>query len=245
MVRKLQLGNQRTAPLKSINGGLRPLATRVKTARGRKVSSTKWLRRQLNDPYVKLAKAEGYRCRAAFKILEIQAKFHLFHPGKKVLDLGCAPGGWSQVVIQWVGSGNIIGVDLLPTEPIPGAEFLQGDFTDPVIIEQLHHKLGESGQCDIIMSDMAANTCGDKATDHLRIIALLEQVLAFAQAVLTPGGSLICKFFKGGNEKSLFTQLQQNFATVKFFKPQASRPESSESYLVAMGFRKPASAKPQ
>lgn len=230
-------GGRRTKGITALSGGIRPLAARVKTARGRKVSSTNWLRRQLNDPYVNLAHTQGYRCRAAFKIIEIQEKFKLFRPGKKVLDLGCAPGGWSQVVIDWVGKDNIIGVDLLPTDAVEGVEFLQGDFTDPQIMQALADRLSPRGKCDIIMSDMAANTCGDKATDHLRIIALLEQVFSFAQQVLAINGSMVCKFFKGGSEKELFMQLQQRFAQVKFFKPTASRAESSESYLVATGFR--------
>lgn len=235
MGKKLQRGKS-TGSTDKI-GGMRTLTQRVKTAKYKTKSSVKWLQRQLNDPWVALAQARGYRCRAAFKIIEIDAKFHLFTPGKKVLDLGAAPGGWSQIISQKVGSGNIIAIDLLPMDPLEGVDFIQGDFTDPQMLKILREKLqSNGGKCDVIMSDMAANTCGDKATDHLRIIGLLEQVFSFAQEVLNPQGAMVCKFFKGGSEKMLLEQMKQRFHQVKFFKPDASRAESSESYIVAMDF---------
>ncbi len=214
----------------------RGLSVRVKTAKKRSNSSVRWLQRQLNDPYVAKAKAAGYRSRAAFKMAEMHEKFGLFKPGMRVVDLGCAPGGWAQVAVQQIGAkGKVVGCDLLPVDPIPGATLIVQDFLAddaPHVMQQL---LG--GQADVVMSDMAANTTGHTPTDHLRIMHLCELAYDFALQVLAPNGAFICKVLKGGTERELLRRMQQDFTTVKHAKPEASRKDSAESYVVAMGFR--------
>jgi len=206
-------------------------------------SSKKWLLRQVNDQFVERAKIEGWRSRSTFKIIEIDEKFKILKKHKIVVDLGCAPGGWSQYCVGKVGEGNIVGIDLLPVSPIVGVNFIQLDFlTDEApqkIIEELkkinHNK---NGLCDIVLSDMAANTTGDQNTDHLRIIGLLEEALNLAQKILKEDGCFIGKIFQGGNSEEILELLRQNFLTVKYFKPESSRKDSSETYLVARGFKK-------
>jgi 23S rRNA (uridine2552-2'-O)-methyltransferase len=224
-------------------GGLRgDLKQRVKTGRGRTLSQKRWLERQLNDPYVARAKREGYRSRAAFKLLEIDERFKLLKPGQRIVDLGAAPGGWSQVAARILGeSGRIVGIDLLEIEPMPGATFITLDFLDPSAPERLTELLG--GRADLVLSDMAANTTGHKKTDHLRIIGLAETAAVFAREILAPGGAYLAKVFQGGAEGDLLTELKRDFATVRHVKPQASRADSSELYVLATGFRGEAGAK--
>jgi 23S rRNA (uridine2552-2'-O)-methyltransferase len=214
------------------SGGLK---TRVKTARGRKVGSTKWLERQLNDPYVKRAKADGYRSRAAYKLTELDDRFQLIKGVKRVIDLGIAPGGWSQVVRQRAPEASIVGIDLLPTEPLEGVTILEMDFMDESAPERLREALG--GPADLVMSDMAANTVGHPQTDHLRTMGLVEAGLEFAAEVLRPGGAFVAKVLAGGADAELVAQLKKAFATVKHAKPPASRKGSSEWYVVAQGFK--------
>ena len=211
----------------------RGLAVRLRTARGRSVASQHWLTRQLNDPYVAAARAQGWRSRAAFKLIELDERFHLLHRGQRVIDLGAAPGGWSQVALH--AGAQVFGIDLLPVDPIPGATFLLGDFADPDMEKNLQTLIG--GKADLVLSDMAPNTTGHNATDHLRIAALAELALAFAKGVLTPGGAFVAKMFQGGSERQLLTALKKNFAAVRHAKPPSSRKESSELYVVATGFR--------
>jgi 23S rRNA (uridine2552-2'-O)-methyltransferase len=212
---------------------------RVKTAKGRKLSSTRWLERQLNDPYVAEAKRVGYRSRAAFKLAELDDRFHFLGPGKRVLDLGAAPGGWTQVAVARVGKARIgdrvVGLDLLALDPIPGATLFQGDFLDEGIEQKLIDALG--GAPDVILSDMAAPATGHAATDHIRIVALVETAYDFARAVLAPGGSFVAKVFQGGTERALLERMKHDFTTVRHAKPPASRAESAEVYVVAQGFR--------
>jgi 23S rRNA (uridine2552-2'-O)-methyltransferase len=208
---------------------------RVKTAKGRKVSSTRWLERQLNDPYVKRAKAENYRSRAAYKLLELDERFGLLRGVKSVVDLGIAPGGWSQVARRKVPAAKIVGIDLLPTDPIEGVTILQMDFMDEVAPERLRGALG--GSADLVLSDMAANTVGHQQTDHLRTMALVEAGLEFAREVLRPGGAFVAKVLAGGADHGLVSELKRSFATVKHAKPPASRKDSSEWYVVAQGFK--------
>ncbi|MCU0856258.1 MAG: RlmE family RNA methyltransferase [Rhodobacteraceae bacterium] len=224
--------------------GQRDLHVRVKTARGRKLSSTLWLERQLNDPYVRRAKAEGYRGRAAFKIIELDDKFHFLVPGARVVDLGCAPGGWSQVAVERVNAlgtksgkpvGRIVGVDLQDVEPIAGVELHQLDFLSDGADDKVKELLG--GKADVVMSDMAAASSGHKQTDHLRIVALCEAAAQFAFDVLEPGGTFVAKVLSGGAEGGLQTVLKQRFETVSNIKPPASRSDSSEKFVVARGFR--------
>ena len=219
------------------SGGLRgDLKQRVKTGRGRTLSQKRWLERQLNDPYVARAKREGYRSRAAFKLVEIDERFKLLKPGQKVLDLGAAPGGWAQVAVKTVGeTGRVVGIDLLDIEPMAGATFITGDFLDPTAPERLIELLG--GPADLVLSDMAANTTGHKKTDHLRIIGLAETAAAFAREILAPGGAYLAKVFQGGTEGSLLADLKRDFAVVRHVKPAASRADSSELYVLATGFR--------
>ncbi|PPQ26515.1 RlmE family RNA methyltransferase [Rhodopila globiformis] len=217
----------------------RGLAVPVKTARSRSSASTRWLARQLNDPYVAAARQQGWRSRAAFKLLELDEKFHLIRPGVRVLDLGAAPGGWTQVAVKR-GAKSVLALDLLPMDPIPGATVLQGDFNDPAMPERLREALG--GEADVVLSDMAPNTTGHAATDHLRIVALAELALDFAVQVLAPGGAFVAKVFQGGSEKQILDLLKRNFASVRHAKPPASRKESSELYVVATGFRGQAAA---
>lgn len=213
----------------------RTLHTRVKTAKGRKVGSTKWLERQLNDPYVKRARAEGYRSRAAYKLMELDERFSFLKGAKRVVDLGIAPGGWTQVVRQRIPNAVIVGIDLLPTDPIPGATILEMDFMDDAAPGRLAELLG--GPADLVLSDMAANTVGHPQTDHLRTMALVEAALLFAQDVLRPGGALVAKVLAGGADAALVSELKRAFTNVKHAKPPASRKGSSEWYVVAQGFK--------
>lgn len=214
-------------------------AIRVKTARQRKPSSTAWLARQLNDPYVAEAKRLGYRSRAAFKLIELDDRFHFLKRGSRVVDLGAAPGGWSQVAAQRIGAaegkGKIVAADILPFEPIPGVIVLQLDFLDPAAPDMIKGAL--DGAADVVLSDMAQPTTGHAATDHLRIVALAEAAYEFAKAVLAPGGTFIAKVFQGGAEGELLAALKRDFASLRHAKPPASRAESAEVYVVAQGFR--------
>jgi 23S rRNA (uridine2552-2'-O)-methyltransferase len=210
---------------------------RLRTAKGRKVSSTRWLERQLNDPYVKRAKAENYRSRAAYKLLELDERFGLLKGVKTVVDLGIAPGGWSQAVRRRVSQAKIVGIDLLPTDPIEGVTILQLDFMDEEAPGKLQQALG--GPADLVLSDMAANTVGHPQTDHLRTMALVEAGLEFAIEILRPGGAYIAKVLAGGTDTQLLPELKRHFATVKHAKPPASRKDSSEWYVVAQGFKSP------
>ena len=209
--------------------------TRVKTGRGRTVSSNRWLERQLNDPYVRRAKAEGYRSRAAYKLLELDERFGFLKGARYVVDLGIAPGGWSQVVRRRIPGAKIVGIDLLPTDPIDGVEILEMDFTDGAAPETLREALGS--EADIVLSDMAANTVGHPQTDHLRTMGLVECGLLFATEILRPGGAFVSKVLAGGADSSLVAELKRHFATVKHAKPPASRKGSSEWYVVAQGFK--------
>ncbi|CAA9499904.1 MAG: 23S rRNA (uridine(2552)-2'-O)-methyltransferase [uncultured Sphingomonas sp.] len=211
---------------------------RIKTARGRKVGSTRWLERQLNDPYVKRAKAEGYRSRAAYKLLELDEKFGLLKGVRSVVDLGIAPGGWSQVVRRKVPAARVAGIDLLPTDPIDGVTILQMDLMDEAAPGALREALG--GPADLVMSDMAANTVGHPQTDHLRTMGLVEAGLEFACEVLRPGGAYVAKVLAGGTDNQLLAALKRHFASVKHAKPPASRKDSSEWYVVAQGFKETA-----
>ncbi len=229
---------------KTSGRGQRDLRTRVKTARGRKMSSTRWLDRQLNDPYVKRARAEGYRGRAAFKILELDDKYGFLTPGARVVDLGCAPGGWCQVAVPRINAlgdrpdkprGRIIGIDLQQVEPIPGAELHVLDFLEEGADARVKSWLG--GKADVVMSDMAASASGHKQTDHLRIIALCQAAAEFAFDVLEQGGTFVAKVLAGGAEGELQRILKQKFEKVANVKPPASRADSSEKFVVATGFR--------
>jgi 23S rRNA (uridine2552-2'-O)-methyltransferase len=215
--------------------------TPVKTAKRRKKSSTQWLSRQLNDPYVKQAKELGYRSRAAFKLIQINDKFNFLKKGKLVIDLGSAPGGWSQVLVEKVGAGNVLAVDILEMAEIPGVKFIQQDFlaenADQIIIDAAKTYLKKNRKFDIILSDMAANSCGDAKTDHLRIIEMLELNLDFATKILAKDGCFIGKVFQGGASAELLKKFQQNFNIVKHFKPDSSRKESAENYIIALGFK--------
>lgn len=211
------------------------LKERVRTAKGRKTSSTRWLQRQLNDPYVKKAKAEGYRSRAAYKLLELDERFGLLKGVSRVVDLGIAPGGWSQVVRQKVPGSSVVGIDLLPTDPIDGVTILQMDFMTDEAADLLKEALG--GQADLVLSDMAANTVGHQQTDHLRTMALVEAGLWFASEVLRPGGAYVAKVLAGGADHGLVAELKRQFTTVKHAKPPASRKDSSEWYVIAQGFK--------
>ena len=219
--------------------GGRSLKTRVKTARKRSLSSTLWLERQLNDPFVARARLEGFRSRAAFKLIEIDDKHRLLKPGGRIVDLGAAPGGWAQVAAARVqskeGRGRVIGVDLLEIEPLAGVEFQVMDFHDPDAPERLRVWLG--GPADGVMSDMAANATGHRKTDHLRIIGLAELAADFACEVLAPGGFFLAKVFQGGSEGEVLSRLKRAFASVRHLKPKASRADSAEMYVLATGFR--------
>jgi 23S rRNA (uridine2552-2'-O)-methyltransferase len=220
-------------------GGARELKVRVKKARGRSLSSKLWLERQLNDPYVARAKREGYRSRAAYKLIEIDDKYHFLKPGMRVIDLGAAPGGWSQTAAARVksgeGRGRVIAIDILDLEPLAGVEFLQMDFLDPAAPEKIRAMLG--GRADVVLSDMAANATGHRKTDHLRIMALVETAYDFAREVLDPGGAFLAKVLQGGTESGLLASLKRDFATVRHVKPAASRSDSAELYVLATGFR--------
>jgi 23S rRNA (uridine2552-2'-O)-methyltransferase len=208
---------------------------RVRTAKGRTASSTRWLERQLNDPYVKRAKAENYRSRAAYKLIELDERFGLLKGVRAVVDLGIAPGGWSQVVRRKTPLARIVGIDLLPTDPIDGVAILQMDFMDEAAPGQLREALG--GEADLVLSDMAANTVGHQQTDHLRTMALVEAGLEFAREVLRPGGAYVAKVLAGGADNQLVAELKRSFSSVKHAKPPASRKDSSEWYVIAQGFK--------
>lgn len=219
--------------------GGRSLKQRVKSNGKRTVSQTRWLERQLNDPFVARAKREGYRSRAAFKIIEINDKFKLFKPHGRIVDLGAAPGGWAQVAAKAVGSdkgkGKVIGIDLLEIEPIAGVDFQVMDFLLEDAPGRLKAMLG--GEADVVMSDMAANTTGHKKTDHLKIVAIAELAGEFAREVLAPGGAFLAKVLQGGSEGELLNNLKRDFTAVRHYKPAASRPDSAELYVVATGYR--------
>ena len=226
----------RRGPAKPGGSGSRPLAVRVRSARRRKPSSTEWLTRQLNDPYVAEAHRLGYRSRAAFKLIQLDERFHLLKPGIRIVDLGCAPGGWTQIAARRTGArGRVAGIDLLPTEPVEGATLMAGDFRDPAMAERIRDAL--DGSADLVLSDMAAPATGHASTDHLRIVTLAEDAFAFAQSVLRPGGTFVAKVFQGGAEGSLLAALKHAFAEVRHAKPAASRTESAETYVIARGFR--------
>jgi 23S rRNA (uridine2552-2'-O)-methyltransferase len=230
--------------------------TQVKNAKGRKKSSNAWLKRQINDPFVKQAKEQGFRSRAAFKIIEIDDKFKIFKKGKIVLDLGAAPGGWSQVAVSKVGRGRVVAVDILPMDKIDGVKFLQQDFLSEDAVENIINFINKNQSTeldiddnqnrdykqvfrkfDVIMSDMAENTCGDSKTDHLRIVGLLEEVLDFSQQVLALDGIFVAKIFQGGAGSDLVQKFKKYFTAVKHFKPNSSRKESAENYVIAIGFK--------
>ncbi len=218
--------------------GGRDLAVRVKTGKGRKLSSKLWLERQLNDPYVARAKREGYRSRAAFKLVEIDDKAHFLKKGARVIDLGAAPGGWSQVAAKRIGApqqGRVIAIDVLAMDPVAGVEFTQLDFLDPSAPAKLKVMLG--GGADVVLSDMAANATGHRKTDHIKIVALVEAAGEFAREVLAPGGTFLAKVIQGGTEGELLAALKRDFTSVKHIKPPASRSDSAELYLLATGFR--------
>src|SRR3984957_15861311 len=212
----------------------RGLSVPVKTAKSRTAASQRWLARQLNDPYVAAARLQGWRSRAAFKLLELDDRFHLIRPGARVLDLGAAPGSWTQVAAKR-GASSILALDLLPIDPIHGATIIQGDFTDPELPARLTAELG--GHADLVLSDMAPNTTGHGATDHIRIVALAEMALDFAVQILTPGGGFVAKVFQGGSEREVLGTLKRRFSHVRHAKPPASRKQSSELYVVALGFK--------
>jgi 23S rRNA (uridine2552-2'-O)-methyltransferase len=220
--------------------GTRRLAVRLRTAKGRKLASTRWLTRQLNDPYVEEAKRRGYRSRAAFKLSEIDDKYHLLRPGMSVVDLGAAPGGWSQVAAQRIkvmtGKGTVIAVDVLEMEPISGVTALKLDLTDPDAADRIEEALNGK-KADLVMSDMHAPATGHKPTDHLRIMGLVEAALDVAEDVLAPGGTFLAKVLQGGAGKELVARLNSSFAKVRHVKPKASRAESAEMYVLATGFR--------
>ena len=231
------------------NAPPRALKVRVKTARKRTPSSQRWLERQLNDPYVVRAKRDGYRSRAAYKLIELDDKYRFLKPGQRIVDLGAAPGGWSQVAAQRTGLlrsgagegdrersfGRIVGIDLLPIEPMPGAEFIEMDFLTDDAPQKLIEMLG--GPAHVVLSDMAANATGHKKTDHLRIMGLAEAGAEFARSVLAPGGVYLAKVLRGGTEGSLLADLKRDFSTVRHIKPAASRADSAELYVLATGFR--------
>jgi 23S rRNA (uridine2552-2'-O)-methyltransferase len=219
--------------------GERALKVRVKSGKGRSVSSKLWLERQLNDPYVARAKREGFRSRAAFKLMELDDKHRFLKPGARVIDLGAAPGGWSQVAAKRVGAsegkGRVAAIDLLDMAAIQGVDFARLDFLDPAAPGRLQAMLG--GPADVVLSDMAANATGHRATDHLKIMALVEAAAMFAPDVLRPGGTFLAKVIQGGTEAALLADLKRDFAAVKHVKPAASRTDSAELYVLATGFR--------
>lgn len=216
-------------------GAARHAAVRLRGARRRKPSSAEWLRRQLNDPYVAEARRLGYRSRAAFKLIELDDRFRLLQPGRRVVDLGCAPGGWTQVAVERAGRGAVTGIDLAETAPVDGATILRGDVHDEAALAAIRAALG--GFADIVLSDMAPSTTGHAATDHLRIIALAEAAFSVASQILRPGGAFVAKVFQGGADGPLLAQLKRSFAELRHAKPPASRAESAEAYVVAKGFR--------
>ena len=223
-------------------GGRRPprsgrnIKQRLKSAKGRKLSSARWLQRQLSDPYVAEARRLGYRSRAAFKLIEMDDRFGFLRPGARVVDLGAAPGGWAQVAVERCRpGGRVVGIDLQPGEPLDGAGFLEGDFLEEAGLGRLMAALG--GPADVVLSDMAAPSSGHAPTDHLRVVALAEAALDFAGEVLAPGGAFVAKVLQGGSEASLLKRLKRDFRSVRHVKPPASRADSAELYVVATGFR--------
>ena len=213
---------------------------RLKDEKRRTLSSRTWLERQLSDPYVARAKREGFRSRAAFKLAEIDDKYHVLKEGARVVDLGAAPGGWSEVAVKRIGArGRVIALDILDMKPISGVDILKLDFLDAAAPAQLKATLGDKaeGKVDVVLSDMAANATGHRKTDHLRIMALAEAATAFAREVLAPGGAFLCKVLQGGTEAVLLAELKRDFSSVKHVKPPASRADSAELYLLARGFR--------
>ena|SRR5215469_11335101 len=217
----------------------RSAPVRVRGARRRKPSSTGWLSRQLNDPYVAEARRLGYRSRSAFKLIQLDDRFRLLSPGRRILDLGCAPGGWTQVAVERVGAlggrGTVVGIDVTETAPIAGAAILRADIQEPAVWAAIKAELGDSA--DVVLSDMAPSTTGHAATDHLRIVALAEAALSVAERILKPGGAFVAKVFQGGAEGALLARLKQDFVQLRHAKPPASRAESAETYVVAKGFR--------
>jgi 23S rRNA (uridine2552-2'-O)-methyltransferase len=222
-------------PRRGPPGGRFP-AVELRHARRRKSSSTRWLSRQLNDPYVAEARRLGYRSRAAFKLIELDERFRLLRPGQRVVDLGCAPGGWTQVAVARVGRhGMVVGVDIAATAPLPGVALVSGDIRDPATLAAIATALG--GPADIVLSDTAPPATGHAATDHLRIVALAEDAFAVAAEILKPGGAFVVKVFQGGAEGTLLTALKRDFAELRHAKPPASRAESAETYVIATGYR--------
>jgi 23S rRNA (uridine2552-2'-O)-methyltransferase len=221
----------------------RPMKVHIRSAKGRSLSSRRWLERQLNDPYVASAQREGFRSRAAYKLIEIDDRYHVLKLGMRVFDLGAAPGSWSQVAAQRVGAaqgrGRIVAIDLLDMDPIPGVNFVRLDFLSPDAPQRLSTMLG--GPADVVLCDMAANTTGHRRTDHLRIMALVEAAADFGRDVLAPHGTLVAKVLQGGTEPSLLAELKRDFSSVRHVKPAASRTDSAELYLLAIGFRQRAS----
>lgn len=228
------------SPKTAGGGGRRQEKVRLKTAKQRSASSQRWLERQLNDPYVAAARRAGYRSRAAYKLAEIDAKHRVLKPGRRVVDLGSAPGGWAQVAAERVGAaeegGQVVAIDLLGMDALPGVAFIQLDFMAEEAPQRLKGMLRD-GRADLVLSDMAGQGTGHVRTDHLRIMALAEAAAEFAMEVLAPGGAFVCKVFQGGTERELLDRLKRAFATVRHAKPPASRSESAELYLVALGFR--------
>ena len=220
-------------------GGERELKTRVKSGKSRTLSSKLWLERQLNDPYVARAKREGYRSRAVYKLSEIDDKYRFLKMGGRVVDLGAAPGGWSQIAAKRTGAaegkGRVVAIDILDMDPVPGVDFLKLDFLDPAAPDILKERLG--GKADVVLSDMAANATGHRKTDHLKIVALVEAAAQFASEILQPGGAFLAKVIQGGTEGALLAMLKRDFTSVKHVKPQASRADSAELYMLATGFR--------
>src|SRR5215471_12056523 len=221
------------------NPSKRPLKVRLKSGKTRSPASKRWLERQINDPYVARAKREGFRARAAFKLIDIDDRYHLLKPGARVVDLAAAPGGWSQVAAQRVGSahgrGKVVAIDRLPMAPMAGVEFIAGDFLDPRAPDEIKAMLG--APADVVLSDMAANATGHRRTDHLKIMALVEAAADFAREALAPGGAFLCKVLQGGTEATLLAALKRDFSHVRHVKPAASRSDSAELYLLATGFR--------
>ena len=220
----------------SKSGGHRQLHVKVKTAKGRKKSSTRWLQRQLNDPYVQMAQKDGYRSRAAYKLIDIDDKFKILRPGMTLVDLGAAPGGWVQVATKRASGGRIVGIDLQDMDPIPGANLITCDFMSDEAVDILDEALGGK-KADVVLSDMAAASCGHAPTDHLRIMGLCEVAFDFAKTHLKEDGSFAAKILRGGAEKELLDDMKKHFKVVKHFKPDSSRKDSAEMYVIATGFR--------
>ena len=216
--------------------GHRQLHVKVRSARGRKPSSTKWLQRQLNDPFVQLAQKEGYRSRAVYKLSELDQKFNVVKPNSVVVDLGCSPGSWLEYLAKKVKNGRVIGIDLTEIEPVAGTEFIHGDFTEDETLQRLIETLG-GVKPDVVLSDMAAPACGHTQTDHIRIMALCELAFDFAHHHLAKDGTFIAKILQGGAEKELLNSLKHDFSKVRHVKPEASRSDSAEMYVIATGFR--------